>query len=348
MYQEPCLAGILRELDGLVGILHALVDVLEHHGACAFKAYAHFAAAGLFHELEQIERDIGAGVAAPRNLETTFQDQVADFAHVLVACGKRIVFEEHFTEVLEVFLDVLQFVDHVFGRAAAEPVTVQRLRNHAVAAAVRATATRENHDQRVEVCAVEILLVAAVEVLAVDLRHPREFVEVLDLRAFGLEIGRAVFLAEGKARDACNIFDVAAQVAYEVPRGVVRLADNHEVERGFHLHGFKRFGRRVRTHDGDLRARQFVLDGVHDVEVVQDTRRTRTADDQCRVKLLDAVECLREVQFHGGAVDELYLVVVGFDSAGGITQEHGPIKCRRFGHARTARLTTEHRMERRI
>ena len=94
--EESCLAGILRELDGLVGVLHALVDLFQDFGACAFKADAHFAATGLLHELEQIERYIGAGVAAPRNLETTFQNQVANLAHVFVACGKGIVFEEHF------------------------------------------------------------------------------------------------------------------------------------------------------------------------------------------------------------------------------------------------------------
>ena len=265
-----------------------------------------------------------------------------------MACGKGVVFEEDFAQVIKVVLDELQFVYNIFRRAAAELVAVQCLRNHAVAAAVRAAAATQNHDQRVQVRAVEILLVAAVQVLAVNLGNPRDFVEVFDFRAFGLKIDGAVGLAEGEARDARNVLDVAAQVAGEVPRGVVRFADNHEIEAGFHFHGFQRFGCSVRTHDSNLRFRKRFLDGVYHLEVVQNTRRTRAANHEFGVKLLDAVQCLRQIELHGGAVDQLDFVPVRFDSAGGVTQEHGPIKGRRLGHARTARLATEHRMKRRI
>ena len=94
--EESCLAGILRKFNSLIGVLHALVDLFQDFGACAFEAHAHFAATGLLHELEQIERHISTGVAAPSNLETSFKNQVANLAHVFVACRKRIVFKENF------------------------------------------------------------------------------------------------------------------------------------------------------------------------------------------------------------------------------------------------------------
>ena len=267
---------------------------------------------------------------------------------MLVARGERVVFEEDFAQIFEIVLDVLQFVHHVLRCAAAELVAVERLRNHAVAAAVRAPAPAQNHNQRVQVRTVEILLVAAVQMLAVDFRDPREFVQVLYLRALGLEVCGAVRLAEGEARNLVYGNTVAPQAPREVPACVVRLADNHEVECGFHLQALERLGGGMRTHDGDLHVRERILDGMHHLEVVQDARRARAANDKRRVKLLDALERLGQVQLHRGAVNQLNLVAIRFGSAGGVTQEHGPVKSARFSHAGAARLATEHRMERRI
>ena len=184
--------------------------------------------------------------------------------------------------------------------------------------------------------------------LAVNLRNPRELVQVLDFRAFGLEVYRAVFFAEGEARDASDVLDVAAQVAYEVPCGVVCLADNYEVKARFHFHGFERFCRSMSPHDGDLHVRKRFFNGVYHLEVVQDAWSASAAYDKSGVEYLDAFQSVRKVELHGGAVYELDVVPVGFDCACGIAQEHGPVKSRRLGHARTARLAAKHRMKRRI
>lgn len=347
MDQEACLAGVLGKLDCLVGVLYALMDPFQDLGAGAFETDAHFAAAGLLHELQQVQRHVGTGVAAPGNLEAPFQDQVADPSHVFVACGKGVVFEEDFAQVVKVVLDVLQLVHHVFGGAPAETVPVQGLGNHAVAAAVGAAAAAQNHDEGVQVRTVEVLLVAAVQVLAVDLRHPGQLVQVLDLRTFGLEI-HAVAVAEGEAGNALDILDIAPQVAGQVPRGVVRLANDHEIQAGFHFHGFQGLGRGVGTHDGHLGGGQGFLDGVDYLEVVQNAGGAGTANDQLGVKFLDAFQSLGEVQLHGGAVDQLNLVAVCLGCACRIAQEHGPVEGRGLGHAGAAGLAAEHGMERRI
>ena len=195
-------------------------------------------------------------------------------------------------------------------------MAVERLRNHAVAAVVRATAATENHDKRVQVCAVEILLVAAVEVLAIDLGNPRDFVQVLDLRTFRLEID---FAFGGAVGESCKLTDgstVATQCADEVPAGVVGFANNHVVKARFHFHGFERFGRGVRTHDGDLHVRHFLLDRMYYLEVVQNTRGASAANNEFWTEFLDAFERLRKIEFHGGAVNQLDFVTVGFANAG--------------------------------
>ena len=126
-------------------------------------------------------------------------------------------------------------------------------------------------------------------------------------------------LAEGKPCDARDFGNVAAQVAHQVAAGVVRFANHHEVEARFHLHGFERLCGGVRAHNGDLHVRKRLFDGADDLEVVQNTRRTRAANDECRVKLLDAVQGLFKVQLHGGAVYQLDFVTVRLDCAGGVT-----------------------------
>ena len=224
-------------------------------------------------------------------------------------------------------------------------MTVERLRNHAVAAVVRATTTRQNHDKRVQVCAVEILLVAAVKVLAVDLRNPRDFVQVFDLRAFGLEVHLAFGGAVGKT---CKLTDgsaIATQCADEVPTGVVGFANHHVVQRRFHFHGFERLGGRVRTHDGNLHVRQSFLDRMDDLEVIQNTRGASAANNEFRTELLDAFERLRKVEFHGGAINELNFITVGFTNAGSIAQKHGPVKRTGLRNTRGSRFPTEHRVE---
>ena len=238
---------------------------------------------------------------------------------MFVACGKRIIFEEHFAEVFEVVLDELQFIDDILRVAAAELVAVECLRNHAVAAVVRASATRQDDNERVQVRTVEILLVAAVKVLAVNFRNPRNFVQVLDLRAFGLEIDFAFGRAVCKTCELANGSAVATEGADEVPAGVVCFADDDVVKRRFHFHRFERFRRGVCAHDGDLHVRHFFLDGVNYFQVVQNTRRARAANDKFRAKFLDAFKRLGQVKFHGGAVYQLDFVAISFANAGCIT-----------------------------
>ena len=50
MHKEARLTRVLGELDGAVGALDALVDILQNIRTCAFEADAHFTAAGFVHE----------------------------------------------------------------------------------------------------------------------------------------------------------------------------------------------------------------------------------------------------------------------------------------------------------
>ena len=95
-----------------------------------------------------------------------------------MVCGERIVFEEDFAQVFKMFLDVFELVDDILRIAHAENVTVQRLWNDAVAAAVWASTTGKNHNQRVQVCAVEVTLVARIQMLVIGLADPRNLVQV--------------------------------------------------------------------------------------------------------------------------------------------------------------------------
>ena len=181
--------------------------------------------------------------------------------------------------------------------------------------------------------------------LAVDLRDPRDFVQVFDLRAFGLEVHLAFGGAVGKA---CKLTDgsaIATEGADEVPTGVVGFANHHVVQRRFHFHGFERLCGRVRTHDGNLYVRHFLLDRVDDLEVIQNTRGASAANNEFRAELLDAFERLGQVKLHSGAVNQLDFVAVGFTNAGCITQKHRPVKRTGLRNTRGSRFPTEHRVE---
>ena len=146
--------------------------------------------------------------------------------------------------------DVFQFVHNVFWRAHPEYVTIQRLRNHAIAATVWAAAPRKNHDYRVEVRSVKITLVAGKKILVISLAHPRDFVEVGDFRSFGLKVDAAVRRAISKPGNVRGLGDFTAEKPNQIPCGIIRFADNHIVEIRFHLQAFERFCCRVRSHDG--------------------------------------------------------------------------------------------------
>ena len=167
----------------------------------------------------------------------------------MVGC-KSVVFKKDFAQIFKMRFDVFQFVHNVFWRARPKNVAVQRLRNHAIAATVWATAPRKNHDYRVEVRSVKITLVAGKKILVISLAHPRDFVEVGDFRTFGLKVDAAVRRAISKACDVRRLLDFSAEKSYQIPRGVVRFADNHIVEIRFHLQAFERFCCRVRSHNG--------------------------------------------------------------------------------------------------
>ena len=167
----------------------------------------------------------------------------------MVGC-KSVVFKKDFAQIFKMRFDVFQFVHNVFWRAHPEYVTIQRLRNHAIAATVWAAAPRKNHDYRVEVRSVKITLVAGKKILVISLAHPRDFVEVGDFRTFGLKVDAAVRRAISKACDVRRLLDFSAEKSYQIPRGVVRFADNHIVESRLHFQAFERFCRRMRSHDG--------------------------------------------------------------------------------------------------
>ena len=65
VHQKSGFAGILHKLNGLVGVLDALVNILQNFGTCAFKAHAHFASACFVHQFQKFQRHVGSGVAAP-------------------------------------------------------------------------------------------------------------------------------------------------------------------------------------------------------------------------------------------------------------------------------------------
>ena len=84
---------------------------------------------------------------------------------------------------------------------------------------------------------------------------------------------------------------------------------------------------------------------MDDLEVIQNTRGASAANNEFRAELLDAFERLREVKFHGGAVNQLNFVTVGFANAGCIAQKHWPVKRTGLRNTRGSGFPTEHRVE---
>lgn len=244
-------------------------------------------------------------------------------------------------------LDEFEFIDDVFWRAHPKNVAVQRLRDDAVAATVRAAAPGKNHHDRVEVRPVKVALVAGEKMLVVCLAHPGNFVEVSDFRTFGLEVDFSARCAVGKTRDIRNVRNFATEMPHQIACRVVRFADDDVIEIRFVLHRFERFRGGVRSHDGrgDIEEN---LERLDDGKVVDDARRARACDDEFRSKGANLCNGRFEVKVHRRTVYQLHFVTIRFDGPRRIAQKHRPIECTRLGDAGTAGFPAEHGEIRRI
>jgi hypothetical protein len=308
---------------------------------------AQFAATGLLHLLEHVGLHVGARVRGPRDLQAARHDLVAQLRRARRVRREGVVLEEHFAQIGERRLDVFKLVDHVLDRTLAVGVAGERLRNHAIRAAERAAATRKDHDQRVDVRAVEVTLVAREQMLAVDLAHPRQRVEVFDLRTLGIldvQFAAAVRDAEDLRR---RIGAVAAQVTHQLTCRVVRLADDHIVDRGFALEHFDRLGGRVRSHHRHG-ATHGLLDGLGNAHVVVDGGRRRVEHRELGLERADLFKRGLEVEVHGRGVEQQQFVAVVLHAARRVRHEHGPVQRAGFRHAGAARFPREHREIRRV
>ena len=187
--------AVLHELDGPIDA-RALADVVEDRLVAGLEAHQQQTQAVLLHDLEGLERDVGLGVARPRDAELA--EATGDRLGARPVVGERIVVEEELAHLRKQRLGVRHLRDHVVDTARAVDMAGDGLRPEAeTQLAAAAAAGIQRHVRMLQVADI---VVFDGEMLGVDVGDVRDGVEVVDRRTHRGTPDRAVRRAVGDAR----------------------------------------------------------------------------------------------------------------------------------------------------
>jgi len=183
-----------------------------------------------------------------------------------------VVVEEELLDVGPEFLRVRHFRSHVIGRALPPRMSAGRLRPQAERALRWAAARRVERDERMQQEGHVVL--RHVQVALVDVGHPRQRVQVFNLRPVGIVDDLAVFaIADGEnliQRLAVGILD----------NGVVELAAADEVDRLALVQRLVGIGRDRRSDETNLDVWVGVLDLLGPPLVAAPRNRAREENEE--------------------------------------------------------------------
>ena len=177
---------------------HALLDVDQDLLIAGFVADQEQTQAIILHDFEGLARNIGLGVARPRDPELAkLLRQRFDARQVV---GQRVIVEKEFLHLRKGAHRPFHFRDDVFDRAHAITVSAHRLGPQTESTARFAAASRVERDIGVQQIAAEVVL--DLEVALVHRRHPGKRIHVLEHRAVFVVDDDPLRVAVGKPLDA--------------------------------------------------------------------------------------------------------------------------------------------------
>ncbi len=265
MNDEAKIVAVLREVARALN-RRTLLDVLQDLRIARLKAHDQQPASGFLHGLQRVAVGGDARGAAPRDAQRLQLLAELNGAHLLDV--ERVVVEEEFLHMREVFLRPLHLGSHVIGRALAPRMAAQRLRPQAEGALRRAAARRVERDVRMQQ---ERHVVAChVHVALVDLRRPRHRIQIFHLRAIRIVLDHTLRILVADAEDLVQRLAVGI-----LHNGEVELAPADEVDHFALVQSAVRVRRYRRPDERNLDGRISVLDGLGQPMVAAPSPRSR-------------------------------------------------------------------------
>ena len=185
-----------RELDA-----HPFLDVVEDLLVACFVADKQQAQAVVAKDLERVSRNIGLGVARPRDAQ--LPQLSCDRLCTRQIVGESIVVEEKLLRLRKGLLRPADFVDEMADTARSVAMPADGLRPQAEGAARLAAAARVEGNVGVLEISDEVFLDAQIPL--VDRGHERQSIHVLEHRTRSVVHDTAVGVSIGKARDAIPV-----------------------------------------------------------------------------------------------------------------------------------------------